>query len=307
MTHDSPLNRAIWISLAQAAYEKPDHIAARLQEQKHVIGHWRIAWQAESGDGGNLVYVAHSLDEDTWAVVTRGSLTHPLEKGFWTDWAMEDLQIFKQEPLPFQLGDGNARIAAGMRLAFDHVMNMEADGHSLKSFLLDHLVAGRDQLWFVGHSLGGAVTPILATWFQHVVEEAGAMSTDFITPVSFAGPTPGNRSFAAEVEQRFGGFPLRFVNDLDMVPHTWTPEGLKWIISSYQPSPRIPLWFRTVCRIVRGYLWARRIHYAQPGKGYRLKGQLADTGQWFKEVNEQHEPDTYYRLLGPQTLVDLTD
>lgn len=302
MTKDSPLNRAIWISLAEASYASADTIPDRLAEQRHIIGHWHVRWLGISHDQSNLVYVAQNPDEGIWAVVIRGSLTHPLEKGFWTDWVMEDMQVLKQVPVPFEFGDSNAKIAAGMQVAFDHIMTMQNQDLNLKEFLLESLQASNDQLWFVGHSLGGAVVPILAAWYQTAADKEGALGNRPITPISFAGPTSGNPAFAAGIEQRFEGFPLRFVNDLDMVPHTWSKKGLSWIIRSYKPQPRIPSWFRLVCRLVRGWMWLHGVRYDQPGDGQVLPGQLLDEGQWFSEVNEQHSPDTYYRLVGPHSL-----
>ncbi len=303
MNAGGPEHRASWIGLAAAAYEAPDRIQAELTSQAAVIGPWRVVWQAQSHDGANLVYVARHLEEDLLALVIRGSLVHPLDRGFWTDWAREDLDILHQVPVPFGRHD-DARIAAGMRLACDHIMSMSSEGLSLKAFLLGELRAGQDRLWITGHSLGGALVPILACWFRDVLFEENATDTDFMTPVSFAGPTPGNAAFAKLVEAQFGGFPYRFVNELDMVPHTWTPEGLRWIMRSYRPRPKIPHWFRFTCVIVRGWMWWRRFRYAQPGPGMTLPGQLDGAKEWFAEVAHQHSIDTYHSLLVPRSQDD---
>ena len=301
MTPDTRANRFTWVTLAGIAYADSGKIGRELEKHERSIGAWRLTWLAESHDGANLAYVAESLDTNTWAVIVRGSLINPLDKGFWTDWALEDLQVLDQVPVPFGFDTPKARIAAGTNLAFEHFMSMrsqveDSEGLSLETFLLDKLVAGQDNLWFVGHSLGGAMVPLLAAWFQNIVRDRGAMDTKWITPVTFAGPTGGNPAFARALEERFEGFPLRYVNDLDMVPHTWSPHGLRWIMNSYDPAPRIPGWFRFTCKVVKFWMWFKRIRYAHAGSGIESRGKLAGKDPWFSEVEHQHSIETYLRL-----------
>ncbi|GAX44133.1 lipase class 3 [Tolypothrix sp. NIES-4075] len=93
-----------------------------------------------------------------------------------------------------------------------------------------------------GHSLGGALSPVLALALHEKKSTWDPNSRAKLKVFPFAGPTPGNLAFAIYYDLRLGINTTRVWNNLDIVPHAWNQEMLKKIPTLYEPEiPSNPL------------------------------------------------------------------
>lgn len=86
-----------------------------------------------------------------------------------------------------------------------------------------------------GHSLGGALAPVMAMYLQDTA--AGGWNNGNVTTISAwptAGPTPGNADFATYVAAQMGTNYQSYYNPLDVVPQAWQASTLKLIPSLYE-------------------------------------------------------------------------
>src|SRR6185295_6854916 len=90
--------------------------------------------------------------------------------------------------------------------------------------LLDYLrsvISGSDQVIMTGHSLGGALTSVVAPWIADQLPKAGNTGTVAVTPYTFAAPSAGNQAFVDYYTKLFPNS-YRGVNTLDLAPMAWT-------------------------------------------------------------------------------------
>jgi hypothetical protein len=115
-----------------------------------------------------------------------------------------------------------------------------ADGQSLVEFLA--AASQKDgplEIVVTGHSKGGALAPALALWLKDTQRaHAGrdgwdASGRSLIECVTFAGPTPGNRAFAARIDAELGPRHRRIVNTNDFVTHAWETTQLRQLSGLY--------------------------------------------------------------------------
>lgn len=86
-----------------------------------------------------------------------------------------------------------------------------------------------------GHSLGGALAPVMAMYLQDTA--AGGWNNGNITTISAwptAGPTPGNADFATYVAAQMGSNYQSYYNPLDVVPQAWQASTLELIPNLYK-------------------------------------------------------------------------
>lgn len=180
----------------------------------------------------NTMYVARDPATATYYVGISGtnSISVP-------DWILEDFQVSalatpwanaSSVPSDAQLFAGTA-LGISFLQAITPLAGMPGAGQSLAQFLQSE----REKVSAVrvsGHSLGGALSPVLALWLQDEVLPATANVTANI----YAGATPGNAAF----QQYYDSRPLAqhthvIDNSLDMVPHAWGAATVAAIPSLY--------------------------------------------------------------------------
>ncbi|MFT5312658.1 MAG: hypothetical protein ACI8Z9_001138, partial [Paraglaciecola sp.] len=93
-----------------------------------------------------------------------------------------------------------------------------------------------------GHSLGGALAPVLALWLKDI-QDTQLTRGVHISCIAFAGPSPGNRAFAEYFNQRMAKDFQRIANSLDIVTFAWQTNTLHKAFSAYFPPliPTVPL------------------------------------------------------------------
>jgi|GEM_PF-1224959 len=91
-----------------------------------------------------------------------------------------------------------------------------------------------------GHSLGGALAPVMALYLQDDTSwnKSGVATTISAWPT--AGPTPGNKEFADYAGGRMKGNYNSFYNPIDVIPQAWAKESLQNVPTLYKdgiPAP----------------------------------------------------------------------
>ncbi|WP_347218258.1 hypothetical protein [Chryseobacterium sp.] len=123
-------------------------------------------------------------------------------------------------------------------------------GTTLQQFLVDLQPDPETAIIFCGHSLAGALSPVLALYLkeQQQLEDFGIT---LVYPT--AGPTPGDVNFANLFNDTFPPLPSGWTpqqgdyqswntmhwNDLDVVPHAWQDTTLELIAEIYGKSDDI--------------------------------------------------------------------
>lgn len=211
---------------------------------------WRLAWGPRVGrlpdadETDNLLYAIERSagGAPELAVVIRG--TNPVAV---LDWLEEDFEI--AEAVRWNEASGSrscprgAKISEGAHKGLRVLRKLRVGDQDIASFVGDW--CGRNEtpdatVVVTGHSLGGALTPVLALYLAEQEWQAGGRCRDAaLEAISFAGPTPGNVEFARCVDERLGelGSGLqRIHNPLDVAPYAWRRKDLKIIPYLYAPA-----------------------------------------------------------------------
>ncbi|MDX1694196.1 MAG: hypothetical protein R3208_10550 [Ketobacteraceae bacterium] len=222
-----------------------------LSDWKPLENEWEIAWGPAVHRfpfaifDDNLMYVVkHTLQDDTYAIVIRG--TNPI--GLW-DWLLEDLLV--QRLVPWKSDkvseNSNPRISYSTHLGLSTLTELTAaedlpgEGHTLQDFLkkvVAETSSDKVKVYVTGHSLGGALAPLLTLWLSDR-QGTGAECWDpdscvELSCYAFAGPSPGNSDFSAYYDSQLGDRTERIHNSLDVVPHAWAPSSMKNLLSIYE-------------------------------------------------------------------------
>jgi hypothetical protein len=117
-------------------------------------------------------------------------------------------------------------------------MPIPGAGQKLTTFLSGIPKTGTT-VYTTGHSLGGALSPMLAL---SLVEYSRLWNPDKVAvvfPYAFAGATPGDSRFSAYFRTRFPKGMERIWNALDVVPHAWDLPHLEEVATLYgSPAPK---------------------------------------------------------------------
>ncbi|MEL6343536.1 MAG: hypothetical protein AAFV53_10405 [Myxococcota bacterium] len=237
-----------------------------LGDLERTIGRWRVVWGPgiyrvfRNGIPDNTMYIAENSDRAELTISIAG--TNPLSLYSWLaqDFSVQRLYRWPhgQPPPGAQITEGTLR---GMRALQQMVPRQERrDGspfpggnQTMHEFLRGWVIAQRAtsqgplRITVTGHSLGGALSPVIALWLEdtRAVWDPGHAAE--VQCRAFAGPTPGNREFARVITERMGTNLFRIANDKDVVPRAWNIDALAEIKALYAPSlPRSTTWDRIV-------------------------------------------------------------
>jgi hypothetical protein len=155
------------------------------------------------------------------------------------DWIFEDLLVHHMVEWPYA-GTANPKpkISKGVSNGLDLLLSRRSWaafgtlGDTLITFLTK-VAHEKIDLYCTGHSLGGALAPVLALALEDQRDKWDPQNNATIWPFSFAGPTAGDQAFVDYFTTRFGTRLQRIWNGLDVVPHAWDVAQLNQISGLY--------------------------------------------------------------------------
>ena len=239
---------------------------------------WEIVWGpaiftfSDAILQDNMMYVARQISQpENYVVGVRG--TNALA---FFDWVEEDLEVWRKVPWTVPSGvpvQGSPMVSKATQDGINVLLNnlipvqgIPGFAQNITEFLCGVAAAGKFNLLFTGHSLGGALSPTLALWFKQSQNLAGgwdpAGNAD-ISTVPFAGPTAGNQDFVNFFNGQLGSACDRIYNTLDIVPHAWETATLDELPGLYLPTIRMTLAEKLLIEFIEKSI----LGYVQPNTG----------------------------------------
>lgn len=289
---------AVMMTLSGIAYSTD--IPGQLQNQNYATqGDWSLVWGPYNDSYGNLAYVAKSASTGSYALAIRGSETNVSFNTLY-NWFF-NLYVTWQSPWPYLTNPTGAMVSRG---SWDQASNLTVatwNGQTLGNFLTQSIPAGAT-IYVTGHSLGGNLASVLASWISYQRGPAGNLPDFSTVAYTFAAPSAGNTAFADGFNLRlFNSY--RYWNSLDAIPHAW--NNLLQLNSLYEGiGISTPSWVEDAVDGMDALLLASEISYtsfyAQPnGNGTELTGSASPSAtDYLSEVIYQHNVNVYLGLLG---------
>ncbi len=135
--------------------------------------------------------------------------------------------------------EGEPAVALGFSVGLDKLWNhMSFQGDCILTFLNNEMTSDANEdftdieIAVAGHSLGGALAPMLALALQEKMDANGKNLTISTWPT--AGPTPGESNFASYLPKQLGtdNYNAAF-NDNDIVPHAFEMDMMQQLCNIY--------------------------------------------------------------------------
>ncbi len=285
------------------------------------LGSWEVVWgpvvyvPPASDLSGNVMYVARGGSDTSspGQLVVAIAGTNPYSA---FDWIVEDAFVSTQ--VSWSTGNpspGSApKISLGTFLGLTILQAMVAApvqpgaGSTLADFLTSQ-AGGCPLVTVTGHSLGGALAPAVALWLSDqggIWNPRGAVG---LSCLASAGPTPGNKDFAAYYDAKLQASTTRYWNAIDIVPHAWDETLLAEIPDLYEPQilPGLAVdLFVAVAKTIAllgGYTQISAATAPLPGTVNTsiISGTNTAFENFFVQMSYQHV-DAYFSLLGVEEL-----
>ena len=295
---------AITMTLAAIAHE-PD-IPGQLRNPGYATaGDWSLAWGPVTDDYGNLAYVAKSGSTGRYALVVRGTETTfslaTLQNWFY------DLDALTQVVWPYFGDNQSCRISNGAFLQASTLTSASWSGQTLASFLTQEVPADAT-LILTGHSLGGNLASVLASWISSLRGPPTGHPDPNTVVYTFAAPSAGNAEFASAFNARLPRS-WRYWNSLDVVPRAWdrlpdldqiydgigipTPGDVQAVVDAMEVS------------LLASEVWYDSVYEQPNGTGTVLSGHAVSPAiGWVFEAVTQHASNMYLSLLGAPIIKD---
>jgi len=211
-----------------------------------LIGTWKVVWGPVVGSYGidikreaasNAMYVAVNQDGQYVVAV---SATNPTSLYGWfvEDFDVKNMVLWSGVLAGNLKDPGAARISQGSSDGLNHLLGMvDPGGVTLMTFLQNTFSSTTDtvQLAVSGHSLGGALSAVLALYINQTISIWNPAGTVIVSAEPTAGASPGNKAFSDYHNKTMGARTLRFWNSLDPVPHGWEPDMIEQVPLLYYP------------------------------------------------------------------------
>ena len=223
-------------------------IAAKvLQDTTALIGDYKAVWgpivyandpTATKVHADNTMGLYYSASEKLFVVAIAGTnINSPF------GWMVEDFtvnEIVKWETITGEKNSGG--IAKGTSIGLDILVNKMKDASgktmidALKGCLATNTIETGTEVAVSGHSLGGALSPVVAMYLLNTKKNWDPNNKVSIGAYPTAGPTPGDEKFVAFYEKQIKDHKITYnsmFNELDIVPHAWQATDLEQIPSIY--------------------------------------------------------------------------
>lgn len=199
---------------------------------------WGPAIKASLSDGevltDNLLYAVQSQEADTITYTIGVSGTNEVSYFGWFD---EDFQVEQMTPWNPPTGTSPGAISEGSSTGLEILLGLnDQSGTNILDFINGELSNGTSGTTYkvivTGHSLGGALAPLLALYIKERLAIANLSVAYDVEAWPYAGPTPGNAGFATYLTTTLDDYHA-FNNTLDVVPHAWQVDSLARLCDIY--------------------------------------------------------------------------
>ncbi len=154
-----------------------------------------------------------------------------------TDWKKYDFNVATTIPWNSVINDSTTGvITKGTSLGLNSILSLQSNGTTAVAYIDTVLKRKNKRIIVTGHSLGGALSPVLALYMQHYLDslnKANFAPYDTIFCMSTAGASPGDSVFTAFYNSKLGNTTVRTWNYFDLVPRAWNVA----LLSQAQSSP----------------------------------------------------------------------
>ncbi len=219
-----------------------------LQDTKAFLGSdWQTVW-------GPVVYANDSTSKSVHADNTMGLYYSSSAKLFVVaiagtnlnspfGWFVEDFSVNDTVTWESISGvGGSGKIAKGTSIGLSILLNMKdpvTGTHmmdELGHFITNNAIEEGTEVAVAGHSLGGALSPVMALYLQNKQSLWDPKGLTKVGAYPTAGPTPGTKEFATYYEGLIKDNKIIYVsrhNALDIVPHAWQADDLAEVPTIY--------------------------------------------------------------------------
>lgn len=227
----------------------------------YLNGDWAVTWgpavfvdsgQTSPYNATNAAYVAYNQQNGRYVLAI--AATDPISN---YDWSQEDFNITPavawNDALKTWTGTKGTDSSAGFLTTATvngvaNVLKLSAGGHTLLDYLKSLTLSGQETITVTGHSLAGALSPVVALGLIKGLRTT-ALSSDVVTAYPTAGATPGDLTFASFYSDTLkpitgtgasaSASPWQVWNvdqwnQFDVVPSAWQVDTINLIVSDYQ-------------------------------------------------------------------------
>lgn len=271
---------------------------------------WKIVWNGNPADP-NYAFIAVDSTGQNYALVFRGSVAFN-DLDFLVDWIEEDFNVLGQVSWPYA-STSDARISKGADKAFKAITSMTdslGSGISIGEYLLKNTVGNGKRLIITGHSLGGNIANVYASYYVQTLPKG--ISSDNISLYTFAAPAAGNPAFARDLDNKLPAA-WHYHNENDIIPNFAVPDRIVFTGSLYTPQPAAAEITTTykgqTVSLQEVFLLLAALFtlddYQQPANNYTFFPTLLNTNHeantlngWLGQAGAQHQISNYAQYLG---------
>lgn len=277
---------------------------------------WEVVWSGIETYDGNYAFIAQQTGTNTYALAIRGSL--PPQDIFkkwdaFANWVIQDMDVVVTASWPYA-NNPDAIIAQGTANAFSNIQGMQdalGSGLTITEYLGKYVVAPGHQLIITGHSLGGNIANVYASFFVSNFANTG-YSVSNVSLFTFAAPAAGNAAYANDLDAKLPNA-WHYHNFNDIVPCFPVSLMVGTVAYHYIPQPDAgaisftldgkTVTLREAFLILAGtfYLYG----YQQQSNNYFIFNTQLDPDytsntvtDFFQQVGSQHHLQHYATFLG---------
>lgn len=285
---------------------------------KYLPG-WQIVWNGQVTPDGNYAFIATDIYQYNHVLSVRGSLPPWDIFDNWdafANWILEDFDALTQQAWPYSYVPG-AMISSGSMTAFTNLGNMtDSNGTYIYNFLRDEAVRKNKPITITGHSLGGNMANLYASWLPWNLEMDGHLKAN-LALYTFAAPAAGNQAFASDLDEKIPrAFHFEISNDI--VPKFPVYAGIQSLEALFVPKPAAdqiyvdkPIYLTLAGAINILSQSFSNAGYQQVSNNYEyLDNALSpqyehnNIKNWFMQAGYQHEAVNYCLCLGVPPIQD---
>lgn len=311
-------------------------VAGRLDPDNDIkksMPDWSIVWSSGKVTSPNYFFIAEHESKDVYGLAVRGSVSK--DNGFssdldvFVDWGLEDLDAALAY-WPFTSADiaaGSDKmpcVSAGAYTGFTEMLLSRNNLGILPLLTLQQALMfltknGDKKLIITGHSLGGNLANVYASYFAECLKRQFSKTADNVSLVTFAAPASGNADFANDLDAKITNA-WHLHNIHDVVPNFPVAGRLLLVSDFYKPKTpdatviQLPSKNEPSSMTVHDFYKKMAdilllFGYQQPKNNYEYFEAKLDSrwqentiDDWHGQVGFQHQLFNYAKYLGVDLL-----